>query len=170
MQNRAASPARESYESTTQAIELTGARWAFKPAMAARPRVAMHHASRRRGGCLAGRGMGAAAGDAGGRSPPLHDTIRLDERHNSRRHPTRRQRALTCCDQLCDVLSPSAGYRRAAEGHGYKWLGTCGPNLRLSDLLFFPREAAWPPDSFAERNEAATLLLPAASNRPSMVG
>jgi hypothetical protein len=39
MQNRAASPARESYESTTQAIELTGARWAFKPAMAARPRV-----------------------------------------------------------------------------------------------------------------------------------
>jgi hypothetical protein len=31
MQNRAASPARESYESTTQAIELIGAQWAFKP-------------------------------------------------------------------------------------------------------------------------------------------
>jgi hypothetical protein len=41
MQNRAALPARESYESTTQAIELTGARWAFKSAMAARPRVAV---------------------------------------------------------------------------------------------------------------------------------
>jgi hypothetical protein len=79
--------------------------------------------------------------------------------------PTRSQRALTCCDPLCDVLSLSAVYRRAAEGHGHKWLGTCGPNLRLSDLLFFPREAAWPPDSFAERNETATLLLPAASNR-----
>src|SRR5262249_48814818 len=31
MQNRAASPAREPYESTTQAIELIGAQWAFKP-------------------------------------------------------------------------------------------------------------------------------------------
>src|SRR5262245_5060088 len=31
MQNRAASPARESYESTTQAIKLIGAQWAFKP-------------------------------------------------------------------------------------------------------------------------------------------
>jgi hypothetical protein len=41
MQNPAASPASEANESTTQAIELTGARWAFKHAMAARRRAAV---------------------------------------------------------------------------------------------------------------------------------
>jgi hypothetical protein len=41
MQKRAASPASKVNESTTQAIELTGERWAFKHAVAARRRVAV---------------------------------------------------------------------------------------------------------------------------------
>ena len=38
------------------------------------PRV--HHAARRRGGCVAARGAGAAAGDAGGRLPERARTRR----------------------------------------------------------------------------------------------
>jgi hypothetical protein len=41
MQNRAASPASEANESTSQSIELTGERWAFKHAMAGQRRVAV---------------------------------------------------------------------------------------------------------------------------------
>jgi hypothetical protein len=41
MQNRAASPAREANESTSQSIELTGERWAFKHVMAGQRRVAV---------------------------------------------------------------------------------------------------------------------------------
>src|ERR1700716_2296639 len=41
MQNRAASPASEANESTSQSIELTGERWAFKHAMAGQRRGAV---------------------------------------------------------------------------------------------------------------------------------
>src|SRR4030088_2732991 len=59
MQNRAASPASEANESTSQSIELTGERWAFKHA-----RNAAHHA-----GAAGSRHGGAAARGCGERYP-----------------------------------------------------------------------------------------------------